>query len=186
MVEGVAPKLQVSTTQGRIGITKKDAVLHLKQQKADQQIQQPKADLQIRQRSGKLSIDQTKAWDNLKFQSGSEIVSEAAQLGRQDWLEGVARVSREGDELMRIENKGDPIASQAKRNAVWDFDYKPGGRPVNELVDISYQANPADIEVKRNDPIIDSTPRYPQLTYQKGNVDISLAQKPDVQIDWKV
>lgn len=185
-MNGVMPKLQVTTQQGKLGIQTTPATLNIRQQKADVQIQQPKADVQIRQRPGKLSIDQTQAWKNLNFNSAFDIAEQAAQFGRQDWLSGLERVAREGDELMRIENKGNPIASQAKRNGVWNFEYKPGGRPAYDLVSLNYQANPADIEVKRNDPVINTTPRYPDLTYQKGNVYISLTQKSQVSIDWKV
>ncbi|RWZ55033.1 hypothetical protein EQV77_13000 [Halobacillus fulvus] len=180
------PQLQVQTMPARIGIKKNDAVHEYQQFKADQSIEQPKADLMIRQRPGKLTIDQSKAWSNLHLKSSFERTRDTAAFAEQTWMEGLARVAQEGDELMKIENKGNPIADQAARNVGFNFDYKPGNTPVHELVQTSYEANPTEIDVKRNAPIIKTTPRFPEFQYQRGSVDVTMEQYPSVQIDWKL
>ncbi|KHE69121.1 DUF6470 family protein [Halobacillus sp. BBL2006] len=180
------PQLQVQTQPAKLNLKTNSAVHEYKQMKAEQSIQQPESDLSIRQRPGNLTIDQSNAWRNLHLKTVFERAEEFADYSNQKWLEGVGQTAREGDELMRIENKGNPIAEQAKRNAVMDFTYQPGDTPGYDLVKVSYDATPADIQVKPNAPIIEHTPRYPQFSYQRGNVDVTLAQHSEVRIDWKI
>jgi len=155
----------------------------MKQPNADVSIQQPKADQNIKQHPPKLTIDQSNAWSNLGLKNVFERTRDAAQHGNQVHHEGLARMAREGDELMRIENGGNPIAAQAKRNAGWDFDYKPGGMPVYDLVSLNYEPGRAEINNQRKEPIIQATPRKPQLQYQAGQVSVQTEQYSDVQID---
>ena len=50
----------------------------------------------------------------------SQRVDEFAQLGYQDWLEGLARRARQGQELRHIEKGGNVLAAQAKENGAKD------------------------------------------------------------------
>ncbi|WP_163526880.1 DUF6470 family protein [Halobacillus ihumii] len=180
------PQLQLQSTDARIGIRTVPGQQTIRQHKAAQSIQQPKAQMTIETRPGKLTIDQTKAWHNLDlknvFARADELVSDARQI----WLEGIARVSREGDELMRIEDGGNPIAAHAKQNAKYEFTLQPGGRPAYELVDLNYTPAEVDISVEPQEPIITVEPRKPDISYQPGNVDIYMQRYADIQIDWKV
>ncbi|SDO18977.1 DUF6470 family protein [Halobacillus aidingensis] len=180
------PKLQVQSTQGRVGLTVHEPKQTIEQHKADQSIQQPKADMKIEQKPGKLTIDQTNAWHNLDLKNVLVRTEELVGIAKNIWMEGLARVSREGDELMRIENGGNPIAAQAKRNAGFDFTFQPGGRPAYELVQTIFQPGDAQIDIQRRDPIIDNKKREPEHHYRPGNVDVSMEQMPDLKIDWKV
>ncbi|SIS42984.1 DUF6470 family protein [Salimicrobium flavidum] len=180
------PRLQISTTDARVGIQTRNAQLSYKQQNADVLIRQPKADVSIRQPEGELSIDQSKARSNLHLNSSAERSRITAQVGEQKATEGIARRAREGDELMRIENGGNPIASQAARNYGFEVDYQMGNTPVHELVNIDYTAREAEIDIQKKEPQINVTPRYPQYSYQPGKVNISLLQEPSITIDWKV
>ncbi|MFC7062470.1 DUF6470 family protein [Halobacillus seohaensis] len=180
------PQIQIQSTPAKIGLNINRGQQTIRQPKAEQSIQQPKADLSIEQRPGKLTIDQTKAWHNIDLKSASVRTGETAQVAEQKWMEGVARVASEGDELMKIEHGGNPIAMQAKRNAGFEFDIQPGGRPAYDLVDISFQPSGADISVQRNEPIINTTKRDPEISFQRGKVSTYIQQNPDLQIDWKV
>ncbi|SDJ22334.1 DUF6470 family protein [Salimicrobium halophilum] len=180
------PRLQISTTDARVGIQTRNAELTYQQPKAEVSIRQPKADVSIRQPDGELRIDQSKARSNLHLKSSAERSRQTEQFGEQKAMEGSARRAREGDELMRIENGGNLIASQAKRNYGYEIDYQMGNTPVHELVNIDYTAREAEINIQKNDPQINITPRYPQYSYQPGGVNISLLQEPSITIDWKV
>lgn len=147
-------------------------------------IQQPKADMSIRQYSGKLTIDQTKAWHNLGLKSSFVRTRETADHARQIAMEGLARIAREGDELMRIEQGGNPIAAQGERNAVWEFDYQPGATPWQELVQLNYESTEPDIHTTPNKPKINITPRPPQFGYQPGSISFSIEQYADLQIEF--
>ncbi|ASF40434.1 hypothetical protein CEH05_15270 [Halobacillus halophilus] len=180
------PKLQIQTTQARLGIVSRSAVQAIRQYKAEQTIEQPEADVSIQQRSGKLTIDQTKAWNNIGLKSIFTRTEETAAKAQQIWMDGISRTAQEGDELMRIENKGDPISAHAAQNAQFDFSMIPGGRPAFDLVDIQYEPAPASISIESNPPKIQAVKRAPELSYQPGKVEVNLEQHADIQIDWKV
>ncbi|KGX86796.1 DUF6470 family protein [Pontibacillus marinus] len=178
------PQIRLNTQQAKTGLNIQNAKLTMNQQKADVRIEQPQADVSIKQHSPKLTIDQSNAWSNLGLKNVFERTRDTAQHANQKFLENLAKMSQEGDELMRIENGGNPIASQAKRNAGWDFTYKPGGMPVYDLVSLSYEPGRADINVKQNDPIIQTTPRKPQFQYQRGDVSTQVKQYSNVDVDF--
>ncbi|MCD5325910.1 MULTISPECIES: DUF6470 family protein [Pontibacillus] len=181
------PQIQIQTTLAKIGLTIQNAKHTYKQRPAEQQIQQPKADLSIKQESPKLSINQTKAWQNIGLKSVFVRAEEYASHAKQKGLEHIATMAQEGDELMRIENGGNPIASQAKRTVegLWDFTINPGGRPAYELVDLSFNTGRATIDVKRNEPILRATRNEPQFQYERGQVTARIEQYSDVNIDFK-
>ncbi|MEC3882776.1 DUF6470 family protein [Halobacillus sp. HZG1] len=180
------PKLQMQSTPGRIGLRVNKPEQTIKQHQVEQSIQQPKADMKIEQNPGKLTIDQTNAWHNLDMKSVMVRTEELVGIAKDLWMEGLARVSREGDDLMRIENGGNPIAEQAKRNTGYDFTFQPGGRPTYELVKINYQSEETKINIQQREPIIENKKREPEHHYRPGKVDVSMEQIPDLKIDWKV
>ncbi|SFF67999.1 hypothetical protein SAMN05216353_10582 [Halobacillus alkaliphilus] len=180
------PKLQIQTTQARLGIVSSPAAQTIRQYKAEQTIEQSEADVSIQQRSGKLTIDQTKAWNNIGLKSIFTRTEETAAKAQQIGMDGISRTAQEGDELMRIENKGDPIATHAAQNAQFDFSMIPGGRPAFDLVDIQYDPAPASITIEFNHPKIQTVKRAPDLSYQPGKVEVNLEQHADMKIDWKV
>ncbi|GGF31285.1 hypothetical protein GCM10010954_33090 [Halobacillus andaensis] len=180
------PQLHIQSTPARLGLTINKGQQTIHQPQAEQSIQQPQAEMTINQRPGQLTIDQTKAWHNINLKSSAVRTKETAQVGEQKWMEGLARVASEGDELMRIENGGNPIAVQAERNAGFDFDIQPGGRPSYDLVDLSYQPGEADISVEPQQPMIHTVRQEPETSFTPGSVSSYMEQYPDLKIDWKV
>ncbi|MFD1020303.1 DUF6470 family protein [Thalassobacillus hwangdonensis] len=178
------PQIRIQSQSARIGMDSKDAELTMQQPNAQVSIQQPKADLSIKQKKGKLSIDQTNAWNNIGLKSSFVRTRETADHARQALLEGIARISQEGDELMRIENDGNPIAAQAERNARYEFFVQHGGMPTYDLVNLSYEVGGAEIDVRPNKPVIDVIPQKPQINYTKGDVSIYIEQYPELNIDF--
>lgn len=111
------PQLRLENTSAQIGIQTTKAVNEIEQPKADLSIEQPKGDLEIKTKKSKLTIDQTQARADVDLKSVFRRVEEFAQQGYQGLLEGIARRAQQGNELMQIENGGNPIASQAKQNS---------------------------------------------------------------------
>ncbi|MFG6147991.1 DUF6470 family protein [Halobacillus sp. B23F22_1] len=180
------PQIQIQSTPARLGLTINKGKQTIRQPQAQQSIQQPQAEMTIKQRPGQLTIDQTKAWHNIDLKSIALRTEETAQVGEQKWMEGLARMASEGDELMRIEQGGNPIAAQAERNAGFEFDIQPGGRPSYDLVDLSYQPGEAEINVEPREPIINTVKQDPETSFSPGNVSSYVEQYPDLKIDWKV
>ncbi|WP_338368149.1 DUF6470 family protein, partial [Enterococcus faecium] len=110
------PQIRSQTIFAPTEIRITPAKLEIQQRPADLRIEQPKADLSIERITSTLTIDQTKAREDVGMISVARKTEMDAQQGRSDLLAGISRRIQEGNEMMMIENGGNPIASQAKRN----------------------------------------------------------------------
>ncbi|WP_156288315.1 DUF6470 family protein [Oceanobacillus salinisoli] len=179
------PQIRMQSQFAQIQINQKEAKQEIKQPKADLSIQQPPAEVSIRTIPGKLQIDQTRAWEDMNLKHISKLNKEFAAQGLSKAQEGTARRAREGTELMRIENGGNPLVSQAVANAYDDM--KGLGItfiPSHFSVQIDYQPADVQIDVKANKPIIEATPNKPLMNYQPGSVETTLKQKAELEIEF--
>ncbi|WP_175640281.1 DUF6470 family protein [Metabacillus schmidteae] len=181
------PQIRLESTNAQISIESRSATTQVQQQKADMSIEQPKANLSFRTNPGKLTIDQTQARADVEIKSVFHSIEENTQEGKQGWSTGIKRIVQEGEELMKIENGGNPIATQAQRNG-----YKPmkefgiGFVPSVGSVKINYQPAVVEITITPNKPIISVAVNKPILDYQAGNVEINIAKKNDLKIDFDI
>ncbi|MGM0876457.1 MAG: DUF6470 family protein [Bacillota bacterium] len=181
------PQIRLESTSAQIGIQTRNAVNHIQQPMADLSIEQPKADLTIRTTPSKLTIDQSQARADVDLKSIFRRTEEFAQTGYQDWLAGLARRAQQGDELMKIENGGNPIASQAKQNG-----YKPkkefglGFIPSAGSVKIQYEPAKVDVEVQPNKPTINVKINKPIYDYEEGKIDVHLQRRNELKIDFEI
>lgn len=179
------PQIRIQSQDAQIQLNRKNATSEIEQPKADLSIQQPKADLTIETTPGKLSIDQTQAWADMNLKSIPQLNREFAEEGKKASQEGTARRAQEGAELMQIENGGTPLVSQAVNRAFPDM--KRLGItfiPSHFSVKLNYQPTEVNVDVNRNEPIIESKQNKPLIQYQKGEVEVSLKQKPELEIDF--
>lgn len=180
------PQIRLESTFAQTEVRVYQSVLEIEQPKAELNIQQPSADLKINRTPSKLTIDQTKAREDVDLKHISRRIEEAAQQGYQDWLSGLARVSQDGDELMMIENGGNPIAAQAKRNSESSMlDFNIGWLPSAGGVKINYDPGRVDINWKVNKPSIESEINKPNINYIPGKAEVSLKQYPTLKIDFE-
>lgn len=179
------PQIRLQSTYGQIQINTEQPIQSIQQPKAQMDLQQPHAELTIERTPSKLTIDQTKAREDVDLKHISKRIEEAAQQGYQDFLEGMARNSQEGDELMMIENGGNPIADQAQRNSEGpELQFNIGWIPSAGSVKINFVPGKVDIQVKRNAVINNTRPQKPIHDYQPGKVNISMKQYPTLKIDF--
>ncbi|MGM8215201.1 DUF6470 family protein [Bacillaceae bacterium W0354] len=181
------PTIQIQTKPALIGIEQTKGHQSIEQPKADLSIEQPKADLSISQKNARLNIDQSQAWHDMELYGPLEATDRAANRGRQQLLEGIARRAQEGNQLMQIENGGNAIQSISKANS-----NRPMA-PINVTwipsrfaVKIQFEPNQLDIQAQANKPLIQSETRQPIINYQRGGVNIFMQQYNDIQIDVKV
>ncbi|MED4988803.1 DUF6470 family protein [Parageobacillus toebii] len=179
------PQIRLQSTFAKIAIKTTPPVLEIKQPLAELDLQQPPAEMKIETTPAKLTIDQTKAWEDMNLKSIFRLIEEFAQKGYEDWLEGLAQVSRQGDELMRIEDGGNPIAEQAKENSedpIYDFNI--GWIPSLFSVKTNFEPAKVHIDVKVHQPIIRAKINKPMIHYTPGKVTIDLAQHNSLKIDF--
>jgi hypothetical protein len=176
------PHLEMHSVFGRIGMTTRNAQLEIQTAKADLTIEQPKAEMQIERTPAKIHIDQKEAWNNLNLKSAFVRIREAAEAGRQAVIEGIARRVDEGNELMAIEEGGNPIVEQARRDSLITMSYDTGHTPPFLAVKISVDPAQLHIDWQTHAPIIQSTPHAPEITYHPGQVNIYMEQYPSLTI----
>ncbi|WP_078378892.1 DUF6470 family protein [Sutcliffiella halmapala] len=180
------PQIRLESSFAQTELTINKPKQEIKQPKADLDIQQPKAELAMQRTPARLTIDQTQARADMDLKHISRRIEEAAQRGYQDWLEGLARVAQDGNELMRIENGGGAITRQAKRNSEGPPDsFNIGWIPSHFSVKIDYEPGRVDINVKENMPVIHVQQNKPILDYTPGSAKVQLAKYQSLQIDFE-
>ncbi|WHX40223.1 DUF6470 family protein [Mesobacillus sp. AQ2] len=180
------PQIRIQSTPGKIEINTIKANLKMEQPKAELSIEQPKAELTINSTPSRLTIDQSKAREDMDLKSISKRIEDAAAQGYQDLLAGIGRVSQDGDELMMIENGGNAIAAQAKRNSESPMlDFNIGWIPSAGSVKINYDPGKVDINWKVNKPVINSQTNKPIINYTPGKAEITMKQYPSLKIDFE-
>jgi Family of unknown function (DUF6470) len=179
------PQIRMESTFGRIGLTTQNAYQTIEQPKAEMSIRQPKAEVNIETTDGKLTIDQTQAWEDMDLKHIFRRIEEYAQNGYQDWLSGMARVSQEGDVLMRIENAGNPIPEHSKINSESPlYDFNIGFVPSHFSVKTNYHPGNLKIDWHTNQPEIEVKVKKPQIEYTPGKVHGKMKQWPTLTIDF--
>lgn len=171
----------------QIDISTTPSQLSIEQPQAQMDLQQPKAEIVMQTIPGQLTIDQSRAWEAMDIKHIFRRVEENAQKANNDVLNGIGRTAAEGDELMRIENGGSPIANQATRNSqLLNYDYNIGFVPPPFSVVTNYQPGKVNIQVETRPVINHSEARKPIIDYRQGQVDISMKQYPELYIDLSV
>ncbi|MFH5778018.1 DUF6470 family protein [Heyndrickxia oleronia] len=181
------PQIRLESQFAQIQMNTQPAIQSIEQPKADLDIQQPTAELHIDRFPSKLNIDQSEARADLDLKTIKRRIEEFAQTGYQDLLEGIARRAQEGNELMRIENGGNTIASIAKQNGKLfpTHDITIGFIPKLGSVKIDYEPTKLDIQWDVKKPIINTQIKKPIIDYQPGNVDVQIKRYQDLKIDFE-
>ncbi|WP_404454302.1 DUF6470 family protein [Virgibacillus necropolis] len=179
------PQIRMQSQMAHINIQQTSGKQRIRQPEASLSIQQPKAEMTISTTPSKLDINQTQAWEDMNIMHISKRIEKFANEGIQAANEGTARRVRQGDALMRIENKGNPIVGQAIQNA-FDGMKKIGIKfiPSMSAVKINYQPAEVNINVNINKPIIKAEPHKPQIQFIPGSVDVSMQNYQSLEIDF--
>lgn len=179
------PQIRMQSQMAHISIQQVNGKQSIEQPRASMSIQQPKADMTINRTPSKLQIDQTQAWEDMNLMHIFKRIEKFANEGMQGAKEGTARRVSQGDALMRIEDKGNPIASQAIQNG-FDHMKRLGIKfiPSMSAVKINYQPSEVSIDVQVNKPIIKAEQNKPVIQYNPGNVEIAMKNYQSLEIDF--
>ncbi|WP_239587531.1 DUF6470 family protein [Bacillus pakistanensis] len=180
------PQIRLQSTPAKIEIQTKPGRMEIEQPPAKLDLQQPKGKLDIEHIPSKLTIDQTEAWADMDLKHISRRIAEFAKQGYEDWLSGLARVSQDGDELMKIENGGNPLAEQAKRNSENpSYDFNIGWIPSAGSVKINYDPGDVNIHFEPHRVINNTKPQKPIIEHVPAKVNIKLKQYSDMKIEFE-
>ncbi|MFB1049912.1 DUF6470 family protein [Paraliobacillus sp. JSM ZJ581] len=180
------PQIRMESQPALISIQTNHGKQTIEQPKATQQINQPQAELNINTTPSKLTIDQTKAWHDMGLKSAKVINKDAAREGYQKVLQGIARRTEQGEQLMKIEHKSKPIVNQAIENGNRKIkEFNIGWVPSVFSVKTDYQPSEIHVDVQVNPPMIKHTPNKPIIQYQRGSVETGIRQEASLEIDFE-
>lgn len=180
------PQVRLQSQFAQIGLRQEMAQIQIEQPKATQHIEQPHATIRISTTPSRLMIDQTKAFQDTGIKSAKVAIAESAQKGKQGVLEGMARRTQQGEQLMKIENGGNPLVHQAIQNGHRpEKQFNIGWMPSHFSVDIDYQPAEVNIQATPRAPIIQNTPNKPIINYQAGGVETTVQQPNTLDVDFE-
>lgn len=179
------PQIRLQSTFIKTGLNIEKPIQEIEQPKAIQSIEQPKAIVEMETTPGVLTIDQSKARADMDLKNISQRIQEFAQNGYQDGLQGIARRIAQGDELMKIENGGNPIASLAKEDAKGtEKQFNIGWIPSHGSVKLNYQPAKVKINVEPQKPIINAETQKPIHNYIPGKTTVGVLENNSLDIDF--
>ncbi len=180
------PQLQITTTQGILGLRTTPGRQEIEQPRAILSQQQPAAIIDMSSTSSQLFLDTTEARVELDLMSVFRRTDESAQFGYQGAMDGIARRAQEGRQLAAIENGGNPIRNIAMQNTT------PPPAPLGirfignrSKIQMSIQPGTVDIQVSPQKVINEVTIQKPIHHYTQGKVTGEMEQWASIQIDVK-
>ncbi|CAG9621435.1 DUF6470 family protein [Sutcliffiella rhizosphaerae] len=180
------PQIRLRSTFAQTELQIEKPIQEIQQPNAEMTMEQPKAELTMERIPSRLTIDQTQAREDMDLKSVGRRIEEAAQLGYQNWLAGLARVAQDGNEMMRIENGGGAIVRQAKRNSEGPpKEFNIGWIPSHFSVKIDYEPGSVDIQWQVRRPVVDVEVKKPIHQYIPGFTQVNLANYNSINIDFE-
>lgn len=180
------PQIRLQSTPARLDMWVDKGSLEIRQKQADMEMEQPKAELTIERRPSQLTIDQTRAREDVGYKSVPRMIEDAAAEGKQAVMEGIARRGRDRSELLQIQNGGNAIAAQAKRNSEGaPKQFGLGWIPSPNSVQINYDPGEVNVVIEPKKATINAKINNPEINYTPSKVNIQLAQYPSLEIDFE-
>ncbi|MBP0726742.1 hypothetical protein J5Y03_16410 [Bacillus sp. RG28] len=179
------PQIRLQSTFIKHGLNIEKPIQDIQQPQAELNIKQPPAEMDIEHTPSKLEMDSYEARADLDLKSSRRRSEDAAQEGYQAWLDGLARMSQQGDEMMKVQNNKNAIADIARENGtdpVYDVNIAFLPRPGS--FKISY--DPGDLKINWNThkPEIEVTQQKPIINYTPGKVSGYIDTWNSLKIDY--
>lgn len=177
------PQLRMESTNAQLGLNVRNAVVEIQQPRAQVSIQQVPVKLEIRQPQGELTIDSSEARENLNIRGPLRSTLDNAEYANQKLMEGISRISREGDQLRAIETKRNAIADIAFEKTVTPDEIYYPSRTIGNGVKINYEARRPEINVELGGAKIDVIPQRPIVSYTPGKVESYMMQWNSLKVE---
>ncbi|MCR2822361.1 DUF6470 family protein [Lederbergia panacisoli] len=179
------PQIRMQSQFAKIAIDTTPARQSIQQPEPELNMEQPKADLKIIQNPGRLTIDQTQAWEELGLKGIKSFARENTQRAYKEASEAISGIVTEGNEMLNIQSGTNAYAEQARQRTnppPADFNIKWIPSPFS--VKVHYQRGKVDVDVQPRNVVINAQTKKPIISYQPGDVRVSLQQKNSLHIDF--
>ncbi|MBD2845833.1 hypothetical protein IDH44_11580 [Paenibacillus sp. IB182496] len=177
------PIMQADTKWGRIGIQTQPGQYEIRTHRADVQVETTPAQVTAVTPLPELSIDQSKAWEALNggkpMAFWNRIYSQIPSIVQQN----IARIVERGNQMADFRLKRNPIPDMAfEQIGRHTSDIEYFGPPSVDNVDLHFTVYPAEIDVELGTLDVQVTPRKPDITYHRGNVNVYMEQYPSLHL----
>ncbi|MGL4522182.1 MAG: DUF6470 family protein, partial [Bacilli bacterium] len=163
------PQIRIQSSPLKHELRIQQPVQKLEQPQAKLSIEQPAAILEISTTRGSFEMDSTECRAELDLKSTARRVRDEADYANSKVIESVGEIAAEGDALMRIENKGTPIADIGEQAAFRpQYDINIRYAPSFGSFKMNYMPGKVDINVQKQKPKIDVETQKPIHEYTPG------------------
>ncbi|MFP3389027.1 DUF6470 family protein [Brevibacillus sp. SIMBA_040] len=177
------PQLRMESTNAQLGLNIRKASVDIQQPHARVTIKQVPASLEIKQPQGELTIDSSEARENLNIRGPLRSTMDNAEYSTQKLMEGISRISREGDQLRAIETRRNAIADIAFEKTITPDEVYYPSRTIGNGVKIHYEEKRPEINVKLGGAEIEVLPQRPIVNYTPGKVESYMKQWNSLKVE---
>jgi len=178
------PRLQIQTTDARLGLSIEEPKQIIRQPKATQHIEQPAAIVEMETTRGFMRIDSSQARRDVGLIGTLESTKKYASEGRRKVMQGIARRASEGRQMMDIAHNSNAIVSISKKNT-FPVPEKLGIDFIPSIGSVKLDYTPAklDVNVQTQEAKISAQVNKPVHEYTPGKVSGYMLQNPSIEID---
>ncbi len=175
--------VQIKQTMASIGIETQRARFEIQNPRPHLKIIQNKAQFKIHKRLPKFKMIQENHLVSSGRLTNMAFSLERFQKAREMTLEAIGRIASEGDALMRIENKGNPIPELAIQNSQDNVEINVGIPPQNK---IEWDEGQFELEWSEQELKMDWYIEHkPKIIVHPHSIKIYVKNKPSIEISVK-
>lgn len=179
------PQIRIQSTFAKLGMQNEKPIQDFQQPGVVMEIHQQSAEMEIVRVAPTLEMDSYEARADIDLKSVRRRIEDAFNDGYQAWLDGLARVSQQGDQMMKVQNNKNAISDIAKENSsspVYDFNI--AFLPRYGSFKMSYDPGSLEINWTTHKPEITVEPQKAITNITPGKVNFYMDTWNDLKIDY--
>lgn len=173
-------QLDISTQNAVIAIRSQGARVRIRQELATFRTEVQPARMHVQKKLPTFRVDRSASDAQLASRSVMDLLQSCAREARSASMQGIARIAREGDRLMRIYDKHQSVAavvaSRAARSSTINVASlaKPAIEWEGGRMDVEWEPPEIRNEWNKTDPVV--------FEVEPGSIDIQVVQPADIEI----
>ncbi|MHA7967381.1 DUF6470 family protein [Paenibacillus sp. CAU 1782] len=177
------PQLDIRQTPARLDISSKLGEYHITQKKASIDIKTTQTVIDVKTEQPVVMADMTKTWDALNGGGSLSFMNRLYNQFGQFVQDAINQTVQDYNQIGDLTQATDPIPNIARQSL---FRKPPKLQVYGDasVLNLSFnvQITPPDIRITPGKAEVSIVPNKPEINYQRGGVNISMAQYPAVHI----
>ena len=172
-------RIQIRTTMGQIGIRTEKANIEIENSLPKMTIRRKQAEFRIKSKPSKFKLDQSQYLVASGNMTTLFLSSTRFQKARQKTLDAIRRIAEEGDLLMEIEKKNNPIPEIALKNTIKETSVNIAKFPQNKII---WEKGYFELEWTPDELEFDWEINKPVIKASRPKVEIYMKRWPSIEI----